>query len=53
VYVRLRNRKFWIEEDWLEHGITTDLFRAGVPKEDIVPAFYPPEIRPMTEFAAA
>ncbi|MEZ4527509.1 MAG: XisI protein [Desulfobacterales bacterium] len=53
VYVRLRNGKFWIEEDWLEHGITTDLLMASVPKEDIVLAFHPPEIRPMTEFAVA
>jgi len=53
VYVRLKNEKFWIEEDWLEHGITTDLLQAGVPKEDIVLAFQPPEMRPLTEFAAA
>ncbi len=53
VYVRLRNGKFWIEEDWLENGIATDLLAAGVPKEDIVLAFHPPETRPMTEFAVA
>ncbi len=53
VYVRLRNGKFWIEEDWLEHGITPDLLQAGVPKEDIVLAFQPPEVRPLTEFATA
>lgn len=53
IYVRLRNNKFWIEEDWLENGITPDLVKAGVPKEDIVLAFQPPEIRPLTEFAVA
>ena len=53
VYVRIRNDKFWIEEDWLENGITTDLLNAGVPKEDIVLAFQPPEMRPLTEFAVA
>lgn len=53
VYVRLRNDKFWIEEDWLENGIATDLLKAGVPKEDIVLAFQPPEMRPLTEFAVA
>ncbi len=51
VYVRIRNSKFWIEEDWLENGIATDLLKAGVPKEDIVLAFHPPEMRPLTEFA--
>ena|SRR5688572_16344219 len=34
LYVRLRNGKFWIEEDWTEDGIATDLLEAGVPKED-------------------
>ncbi|MEP7198446.1 MAG: XisI protein [Chloroflexota bacterium] len=53
VYVRLRNGKFWIEEDGLEHGIATDLLEAGVPKEDIVLAFHHPTMRPYTEFAVA
>jgi hypothetical protein len=53
VYVRIRDGKFWIEEDWLENGITSDLLAAGVPKEDIVLAFQPPEMRPYTEFAVA
>lgn len=53
LYVRLCGGKFWIEEDWTEDGITTDLLRAGVPKEDIVLAFQPPGIRSLTEFAAA
>ena len=35
VYVRIRDGKFWIEEDWTEEGIATELVRAGVPKEDI------------------
>jgi XisI protein len=53
LYVRLREGKFWIEEDWTEEGIATDLLRAGVPKADIVLAFQPPEVRPLTEFASA
>jgi hypothetical protein len=53
VYVRLRHGKFWIEEDWTEEGIATDLLAAGVPREDIVLAFQPPEMRKYTEFAAA
>ena len=53
VYVRIRNNKFWIEEDWLEEGIATDLLAAGVPNEDIVLAFQHPSKRPYTEFAAA
>ncbi|MCI0489435.1 MAG: XisI protein [Blastocatellia bacterium] len=53
VYVRIRNGKFWIEEDWTEDGIATDLVREGVPKEDIVLAFHDPETRKDTDFAAA
>jgi hypothetical protein len=53
IYVRLENDKIWIEEDWTEDGIATDLVRAGVPKEDIVLGFQPPEMRPYTDFAAA
>ena len=53
VYVRIRNGKFWIEEDWTEEGIATELLAAGVPHEDIVLAFQPPEMRQYTEFAAA
>jgi hypothetical protein len=53
VYVRVRESKFWIEEDWTEDGIATDLVRAGVPKEDIVLAFHEPRMRQYTEFAIA
>lgn len=52
-YVRIRNGKFWVEEDWTEDGIATDLVREGVPKDDIVLAFHDPETRKHTEFAAA
>jgi hypothetical protein len=44
VYVRIRDGKFWIEEDWTEEGIATKLVGAGVSKEDIVLAFYDPKI---------
>ncbi|ELR99927.1 XisI protein [Gloeocapsa sp. PCC 73106] len=51
VYVRIKNDKIYIEEDWTEAGIATDLLSKGVPKEDIVLAFYDPETRELTEFA--
>ena len=53
LYVRICNDKFWIEEDWTEEGIATDLLEAGVSNEDIVLAFHPPETRQYTEFAEA
>ncbi len=53
VYVRLKNNKIWIEEDWTEEGIANELLREGVPKEDIVLAFHDPETRQYTDFAIA
>jgi hypothetical protein len=53
VYVRIQDSKFWIEEDWTEDGIATDLVLSGVPKEDIVLAFHEPKMRQYTDFAVA
>jgi hypothetical protein len=52
-YLRLKDDKIWIEEDWTQDGIATDLIAAGVPHEAIVLGFQLPELRPLTEFAAA
>ncbi|MDM8526629.1 XisI protein [Anaerolineales bacterium HSG24] len=53
IHIRLRYNKIYIEEDWTEDGIATDLLQARVPREDIVLAFHPPEMRQHTEFAVA
>ena len=53
LHVRLKDDKIWVEEDWLEDGIATDLVREGVPKEDIVLAFHPPDVRRLTDYAVA
>ncbi|NET90989.1 MAG: XisI protein [Kamptonema sp. SIO1D9] len=53
IYVRIKNEKIYVEEDWTEEGIATDLLREGIPKEDIVLGFHPPEARKFTEFAIA
>src|SRR5579872_6441116 len=39
LYVRIKDGRIWIEEDWTEDSITSDLLEADVPKEDIVLAF--------------
>ncbi|MDJ0515934.1 MAG: XisI protein [Trichodesmium sp. MO_231.B1] len=51
VYIRIKNEKIHIEEDWTEEGIANDLLRENVPKEDIVLAFHDPETRKLTDFA--
>ncbi|MBW4669713.1 MAG: XisI protein [Cyanomargarita calcarea GSE-NOS-MK-12-04C] len=51
VYIRIKNEKIYIEEDWTEEGIATELMELGVQKSDIVLAFQPPDVRKYTEFA--
>jgi phage FluMu gp28-like protein len=51
VYLRLKNDKIYIEEDWTEAGIATELMRLGIPSSEIFLAFQPPEVRQFTEFA--
>ncbi len=53
VDVEICNGKFWIHYDDLEDGVATYLLKKGVPKGDIVLAFYSPEKRKLTEFALA
>jgi hypothetical protein len=50
-HLRIHNSKIWIEWDGTEDGIAQSLLDSGVPKEDIVLAFYRPEQRLLTEFA--
>ncbi len=53
LYIRIHDGKFWIEEDYTEDGIATELLAAGVPHQAIVLAFRHPALRPYTEFAVA
>jgi hypothetical protein len=53
IHIRIKNEKIYIEQDWTERGITSELLEAGIPKEDIVLAFHAPESRQLTEFAVA
>lgn len=53
IHVRIRDGKVWVEEDGTDVGVATQLEKAGVPKEDIVLAFYPPDHRRLTDYAVA
>ena len=53
IHIRLKDEKIWIEEDWTEEGVATDLIRKGVERKEIVLAFHPPHVRQYTEFAIA
>lgn len=45
VHVELRDGAFWIQKDGTQDGVASDLIRAGVNPERIVPAFQHPSRR--------
>jgi hypothetical protein len=51
--LRIKDGKIWVEEDGTDAPIAEDLIEAGVPREDIVLAFHPPEMRALTDYAVA
>lgn len=51
IHLEIINDKIWIQRDGTEDGIARELENAGVPKEDIVLGFHPPDVRPFTEYA--
>lgn len=53
VHAEIRNDKIWIQYDGIEDGITDELVAAGVPKDRIVLAFHPLQVREYTGYAIA
>ena len=53
IHLDIRDGKVWIQRDATEHGIALDLEAAGIPKDQIVLAFQPPELRRYTAYAPA
>ncbi|MDM8529437.1 XisI protein [Anaerolineales bacterium HSG24] len=53
IHIRLINSKIWIEWDGTPEGVALKFLKHGVPREDIVLGFQPPEMRQYTEFAVA
>ena len=53
LHLRIKEGKIWVEADETDQGFADVLVRAGVPREDIVLAFHPPELRRLSEFSRA
>lgn len=53
IHIDLINGKCWIQRDGTEVGIACELEAAGIPKDRIVLAFQPPELRPLAGYAVA
>jgi hypothetical protein len=51
MYLRIKDGKIWVEEDWTDLCVVDDLLAAGIPKSDIVLGFHNPYKRKFTEFA--
>jgi hypothetical protein len=43
IHVDIKDGKLWIHRDGIEYGMARELMDAGVPPEDIVLAFRPPD----------
>ncbi|NES71487.1 MAG: XisI protein [Okeania sp. SIO2D1] len=50
VYLEIKNKNIYIEEDFTEEGIAHNLIRLDAIKSDIILAFQAPDMRKFTEF---
>jgi hypothetical protein len=53
LHVDIIDNKIWIQQDGTEVGIANKLVELGVPKQEIVLAFDPPNLRKYTDFAVS
>ena len=52
-HLEIQGDKIFVEADATEEGIGNELVAVGIPKNQIVLAFYPPDIREMGDFAVS
>ncbi len=52
VHIDIIDSKVWVQYDGTSRPVAEELVAAGVPREDIVLAFHPAEVRRFTQFAA-
>jgi hypothetical protein len=51
IHVDIIDGKIWVQHDGTEDAIADQLVEKGVPAQEIVLAYHPPNIRQYTEFA--
>jgi hypothetical protein len=51
IHLDIIGGKIWIQYDGTNRPVGDELLAAGIPPEDIVLAFHPPDVRPLTGFA--
>jgi hypothetical protein len=50
VHIDINGGKVWIQYDGTSRPVAEELVAAGIPREDIVLAFHPAELRPLTGY---
>jgi hypothetical protein len=53
VHLDIIDGKVWIQHDGTNRPVADELLAAGIPREDIVLGFQPPDLRKYTDFAEA
>jgi hypothetical protein len=53
VHIDIIQGKIWIQHDGTNRPVADELVEAGIPKEDIILAFHPPQVRQYTDFGIA
>ena len=51
IHLDLKDGKVWIQHDGTSWPVAEQLAAAGIPREDIVLAFHPPDVRHLTGYA--
>jgi hypothetical protein len=51
VHIDIQGDKVWIQYDGTSRPVAEELLAAGISRADIVLAFHPAEVRPLTGFA--
>ncbi|AKG20332.1 XisI protein [Calothrix sp. 336/3] len=53
LHIDIIQGKIWIQHDGTNRPVAEELLEAGVPKEDIILGFHPPQVRQYTDFGVA
>ncbi|WP_460206989.1 element excision factor XisI family protein [Scytonema sp. NUACC21] len=53
VHIDIIQGKIWIQHDGTNRPVAEELLEAGVPREDIILGFHPPQVRHYTDFGVA
>lgn len=50
IHVDIIDGKVWIQHDGTSRPVADELVARGIPREDVVLGFHPPDVRPFTDY---